>query len=200
MTEPKTAATAAPLHPLLAERWSPRAFDIQHELTDDSLTALLEAARWAPSASNTQPWRFAVALRGTAEHAALLEALAPGNRLWAHAASALVVAAAETVGPDGGTRPWALYDTGQAVAHLSVQAQADGLAVHQMGGFDRDAVERVLAAGEHVVPLVVLAVGVREDAGRLAETLAARETAARDRLPLQDLLLAVDPESAVVAA
>jgi nitroreductase len=200
MTAAKAATTAAPVHPLLAERWSPRAFDAQHELTDETLTALLEAARWAPSASNTQPWRFAVALRGTAEHCALLDALAPGNRLWAHAASALVVAAAETVGPDRATRPWAFYDTGQAVAHLSVQAQADGLAVHQMGGFDRDAVERVLAAGEHVVPLVVLAVGVREDAGRLAEPLAARETAARERLPLQDLLLAVDPESAVVAA
>jgi nitroreductase len=200
MTEPKTAATAAPLHPLLAERWSPRAFDTQHELTDDSLTALLEAARWAPSASNTQPWRFAVALRGTAEHAALLEALAPGNRLWAHAASALVVAAAETVGPDRATRPWAFYDTGQAVAHLSVQAQADGLAVHQMGGFDRDAVERVLACDEHVVPLVVLAVGSRDDAHQLAEPLAAREAAARERLPLEDLLLAVDPGPAVVAA
>src|SRR5687767_13334842 len=87
----KAATTAAPLHPLLAERWSPRAFDARHELTDSALTALLEAARWAPSASNTQPWRFAVALRGTAEHTALLEALAPGNRLWADAASALVV-------------------------------------------------------------------------------------------------------------
>ena len=59
----KTATTAAPLHPLLAERWSPRALDPRHELAEDQLTALLEAARWAPSASNTQPWRFAVALR-----------------------------------------------------------------------------------------------------------------------------------------
>ena len=196
----KAATTDAPLHPLLAERWSPRAFDTQHELTDSALTALLEAARWAPSASNTQPWRFAVAHRGTAEHAALLEALAPGNRLWAHAASALLVAAAETVGPDGATRPWAMYDTGQAVAHLSVQAQADGLAVHQLGGFDRDEVARVLACDEHVSPLVVLAVGVRDDALQLTDPLAARETAARERLPLRDLLLDVDSRPAEAAA
>jgi nitroreductase len=196
----KAATTDAPLHPLLAERWSPRAFDTQHELTDCALTTLLEAARWAPSASNTQPWRFAVALRGTAEHAALLEALAPGNRLWAHAASALVVAAAETVGPDGASRPWAFYDTGQAVAHLSVQAQADGLAVHQLGGFDRDEVARVLACDEHVAPLVVLAVGVRDATLQLTEPLAARETAARERLPLEDLLLEVEASPTVAAA
>jgi nitroreductase len=76
----KTARTAAPLHPLLASRWSPRALDPRHELDETALTALLEAARWAPSASNTQPWRFAVTLRGTAGHAAVLDALAAGNR------------------------------------------------------------------------------------------------------------------------
>src|ERR1051325_6835990 len=119
----KTAITAAPLHPLLAERCSPRAFDPDHQLTDQQVTALLEAARWAPSASNTQPWRFAVTLRGTTEHAAVLDALAPFNQQWAQGASALIVVAAETAGPDGAARPWAVYDTGQAVAHLSVQAQ-----------------------------------------------------------------------------
>src|SRR3712207_3327896 len=167
----KTATTAAPLHPLLAERWSPRALDPRHELTVDQLTALLEAARWAPSASNTQPWRFAVAQRGSAEHAAVLEALAPGNQLWAHAASALVVAAAETTGPDGADRPWAVYDTGQAVAHLTVQAHAEGLAVHQMGGFDRDRVTAVLDAPDAVVPLLLLALGRREETGQLAGQL-----------------------------
>jgi nitroreductase len=191
-TAPKTADTTAPLHPLLADRWSPRAFDAGHELTDSQVTALLEAARWAPSASNTQPWRFAVAHRGTPQHAALLDALAPGNQLWAHAASALVVAAAEKVGPDGATRPWAFYDTGQAVAHLSVQAHAEGLAVHQMGGFDREEVARVLACGADVAPLVVLAVGSRDEAAQLPEPFAARETAARERLPLEELLLPVE--------
>ena len=199
MTPSKTARTDAPLHPLLAARWSPRALDPAHELSPEQLTCLLEAARWAPSASNTQPWRFAVALRGSAEHAAVLDALAPGNRIWAHAASALVVAAAETVAPDGTPRPWALYDTGQAVAHLSVQAEHEGLAVHQMGGFDRDRVRSVLAASDALEPLVVLAVGRRDGTVQLPEPLAGREAAPRTRLPLDELLVPVDVRSATAA-
>lgn len=194
-TVDKTASTVVPLHPLLASRWSSRAFDPDHEVTDEQLTALLEAARWAPSASNTQPWRFAVTRRGTAEHAAVLETLAGGNQVWARAASALVVVAARTTGADGGAVPWAVYDAGQAVAHLSVQAQAEGLAVHQMGGFDRDRLTTVLAAAD-VVPLVVAAVGLRDEPARLAEPFAQRETAARVRLSVDELLLPVRPVSA----
>jgi nitroreductase len=199
VTPSKTARTDAPLHPLLAARWSPRALDPAHELSPEQLTCLLEAARWAPSASNTQPWRFAVTLRGTAEHAAVLDALAPGNLAWAHAASALVVAAAETVAPDGAPRPWALYDTGQAVAHLSVQAEHEGLAVHQMGGFDRDRVRSVLAASDALEPLVVLAVGRRDGTVELPDPLAGREAAPRTRLALDELLVPVDVRSATAA-
>ena len=195
----KKARTDAPLHPLLAARWSPRALDAAHELSGEQLSCLLEAARWAPSASNTQPWRFAVTLRGSAEHSAVLDALAPGNRAWAPAASALVVAAAETVAPDGAARPWALYDTGQAVAHLSVQAEHEGLAVHQMGGFDRDRVRAVLDAADSVEPLVVLAVGRRDDTVELPEPLAGREAAPRTRLPLDELLVPVDVRSSAAA-
>jgi nitroreductase len=192
MTTPtitKSADTEAQLHPLLADRWSPRAFDPAHRLSAEQLTALLEAARWAPSANNTQPWRFAVAERGSARHAAILDALAPGNQTWAHAASALIVVAAETVTPDGTDRPWAVYDTGQAVAHLSLQAQHEGLVVHQMGGFAKDRAAAALGLPDGVTPLVVVAVGRRDEATRLAEPLLSRETAARDRLPVGSLLL-----------
>jgi nitroreductase len=200
MTHPaKPATTSAPLHPLLAERWSPRAFVPHHRLTDQELAALLEAARWAPSASNTQPWRFAVTLRGSAEHAAVLDALASGNRAWAHAASALIVVAAETVGPDGAPRPWAAYDTGQAVAQMTVQAEHEGLAVHQIGGFDQDGMAALLDE-PRVTPLVVVAVGRRDRATRLDEPFASRETAPRRRLPVEDLLLAVQREPATLAA
>ncbi len=189
----KIAVTDAPLHPLLAGRWSPRAFDPDHRLTEQQVTALLEAARWAPSASNSQPWRFAVALRGTAEHAAVLDALAPGNQAWAHTASALIVVAAETVTPDGNVRPWAAYDTGQAVAHLSVQAEHEGLAVHQMGGFDRERLAAVLDAPDGVQPLAVVAIGRRGAAAELEEPLATREMAPRDRRALEELLVPVRP-------
>jgi nitroreductase len=184
---PRAAVTGAPVHPLLAERWSPRSFDPEHTLDDGQVTALLEAARWAPSASNTQPWRFAVAHRGTAEHSAVLTCLAAGNQSWARHASALVVVAATEAGAQGRPQPWASYDTGQAVAHLSVQAQHDGLALHQMGGFDAEALAELLPEG--VTPLVVVAVGRRDEPVRLPETLAARETAPRERLPLTELVL-----------
>ena len=84
----KTASTAVQVHPLLAERWSPRGFDPAHELDEEAVTALLEAARWAPSAQNSQPWGFLVTHRGEQAHARLFDALAPGNRAWAGAASA----------------------------------------------------------------------------------------------------------------
>ena len=161
----KTASTAVSVHPLLAERWSPRGFDRAHEIGDEALAALLEAARWAPSAGNSQPWRFLVTRRGEPAHDQLFTALAPGNQAWAGAASALILVAARTADDDGRPQPWALYDTGQAVAALVTQAQADGLAVHQMGGFDTDAVRAGFGLADGLTPVVVLAVG-RQDSSQ----------------------------------
>src|SRR5207302_10716242 len=155
----KPASTTVPVHPLLAERWSPRGFDRAHEIGDEALSALLEAARWAPSAGNSQPWRFLVTRRGEPAHDRLYAALAPGNQAWAGAASALILVAARTTGDDGRPQPWALYDTGQAVAALVTQAQADGLAVHQMGGFDTAAVRAALSPGDTLTPVGILAIG-----------------------------------------
>jgi len=185
----KTASTAVSVHPLLAERWSPRGFDRAHEIGDEALTALLEAARWAPSAGNSQPWRFLVTRRGEPAHDRLFAALAPGNQAWAGAASALILVAARTADDGGRPQPWALYDTGQAVAALVTQAQADGLAVHQMGGFDTDAVRAGFGLADGLTPVVVLAVGRQDSAAGLPEPLAAREAAPRTRHPVSDLLL-----------
>jgi nitroreductase len=185
----KTASTTVPVHPLLAERWSPRGFDQAHEIGDDALAALLEAARWAPSAQNSQPWRFLVTRRGESAHDRLFAALAPGNQAWAGAASALILVAARTAGDDGRPQPWALYDTGQAVAALVTQAQADGLSVHQMGGFGTGAVRAEFGLGEDLTPVVVLAIGRHDSEAGLPEPLAAREAAPRTRQPVGDLLL-----------
>src|SRR5271165_680169 len=163
----KTASTTVPVHPLLAERWSPRGFDQAHEIGDDSLTALLEAARWAPSAQNSQPWRFLVTRRGDEAHGRLFTALAPGNRAWAGAAGALILVAARTVGDDGQPQPWALYDTGQALAALRA-------------GFGLD---------DTLTPVVIVAIGRPDVTAGLPGPLAARETAPRTRRPLSDLLL-----------
>jgi nitroreductase len=185
----KTATTAVPLHPLLAERWSPRGFDRTHELDDAQLTALLEAARWAPSAANSQPWRFLVTRRDEHAHSRLLGVLAPPNQVWAGTASALILVAAETVDENGHPRPWALYDAGQAVAALSTQAQHEGLAVHQMGGFDTAAARTAFGLDRKLSPVVVLAIGLRDAAAELPETLAERERAPRVRHEIDALLL-----------
>ena len=196
----KTASTTVPVHPLLAERWSPRGFDQAHELDDDDLTALLEAARWAPSAGNSQPWRFLVTRRGEQAHDRLFAALAPGNQAWAGAASALVLVAARAAADDGRPQPWALYDTGQAVAALVTQAQASGLSVHQMGGFDAAAVRAGFGLADPLTPVVVLAVGRPGEAAGLPGPLAAREAAPRTRRPLSELLLPASDERQLAAA
>ena len=185
----RAATSEVPLHPLLSQRWSPRAFDAQHDLADDALTALLEAARWAPSANNTQPWRFVVARRGDRDFATLVELLAGGNQVWARHASALVLVAAETTDETGAARSHALYDTGQAVAQLVAQAQAEGLVSHQMGGFDAAGAAAAFALPTALVPVVVVAVGQHDPQAALPEAYAVRENAPRTRLPLDELVL-----------
>jgi nitroreductase len=191
----RVAATGVPLHPLLANRWSPRGFDRSYALTDEQITGLLEAARWAPSANNTQPWRFLVARRGDAAYDGIFDVLAPGNQQWAGAAGALFLVAAETVDADGNPRPFAQYDTGQAVANLVAQAGHEDLVAHQMGGFDRAAAVRRFGLPDGVQPVVVVAVGRHDPAAELSETFRERERAPRVRRPVGDLLLGL-PASA----
>lgn len=179
------------LHPLLVDRSSPRSFDTGHDLADDQLAALLEAARWAPSSMNHQPWRFAVSRRGTTLHERIVDALMPGNAAWAHTASALVVAIAERT-RDGRRIATADYDLGLSVMQMTVQAHALGLHVHQMGGFDHEAVSRTLGLEDALAPVVVIAVGRRDVPERLPEHLRSREVAPRTRRGLDETLLAVD--------
>ncbi|WP_353814511.1 nitroreductase family protein [Agromyces sp. SYSU T00266] len=182
--------TDAPLIAPLVERWSPRAYDPTAELSEESLRTLLEAARWAPSANNVQPWRFIVARRGTAAFAAIHDALMGFNQAWADSAAALVVNVAETVDESGTPRPWAKYDLGQAVAYMSLQAQHDGLHTHQMGGFDAARLAEVfgLRAGLDVVS--VSAIGKVGDASALPEPLREREVAPRSRKSLDEIVIA----------
>lgn len=151
-----------PLHPLLRQRWSPQDFRDDHVVTASEVATLLEAARWAPSAGNSQPWAFVAARRGDETHRLLVPHLRGGARRWAAGASLLLVNLChhwvdET---DCEYSEFAMYDLGQAVAHLTVQAQAMGLSVRQFRSFERDAVETSLrvAAGWEVATMA--AVGV----------------------------------------
>lgn len=178
---PHTATTTAAVHPLLADRWSPRSFDAAHTLGDGELVSLLEAARWAPSAYNAQPWRFLVGRRGDTTYLRILDALIPFNQEWAHASSLLVAAVAQERVEDGVPQPGPAYDTGLATAQLALQAHALGLHAHQMSGFDADALRASLGVPEGFRPLSVVAVGALAPAELLPPKLRERETAVRER-------------------
>ncbi|WP_410814724.1 nitroreductase family protein [Micromonospora sp. 067-2] len=174
----------AHLTPLLAFRWSPRSFDPSAELTPDEAASLLEAARWAPSAGNGQPWRFAIGHRHDETWKRILISLPSSDQGWVRHAATLVVGA-----HTGGDAERTAYDLGQAIAHLTVQATALGLYVHQLSRFDRAglAIELDLPGG--IRPLVVAAVGRLGDPFDLPADLRTRETDLRHRRPVADLLL-----------
>lgn len=176
------------LHPSLAGRWSPRAFETRHDIGRADLITLLEAARWAPSAGNSQPWRFIVGRRDDEAHKHIFANLSPDEQRWAWRASALIVAAYTTSGGLAAGR--AAYDLGQAVAHLGVQATALRLHTHQVTGFDPAGLHDELRLPDDVVPHVVVAVGRLGDPTTLPEDLRLREFKLRERRPVHDLLLA----------
>jgi len=175
------AQTSVPILPVLEERWSPRAFDPETVLTAADLTAAFEAARWAPSANNLQPWQFIAGFRGDATFQTIANNLMGFNQAWAPGASALVLAIAEKIKPNGDANNYALYDLGQAVAHFSVQAHSEGLSVHQMAGIEREALTQAFNLPAGFEPAVVIAVGRVGDADSLPEPLAEREKAPRER-------------------
>ncbi len=180
-----------PVAPLFVERWSPRAFS-DREVTEAEVMTLLEAARWAPSASNHQPWRFVWARRGEAAFEAILGALVPFNRDWAHRAGALVVVVSKTMvtGRDGAESPnrWSAFDTGAAWMGLALQARAMGLCAHAMGGFEAEALAAAVALPEGHVLQAVVAVGEQGLAADLPEALRAREVP-NGRRPLAETVV-----------
>jgi Nitroreductase len=188
-TPVRRAQTSAPIHDVLAERWSPRSFDPDAPLDEQKLTAALEAARWSPSAANTQPWRFIVARRGSKAFDAVASTLMGFNSVWATSAAALIVGVATKQDADGKPMRWAEYDLGQALAHLSVQAHHDGLYVHQMGGFDADGIRTAFELDDRLAPVSVAAIGVLGSPEALPDALREREVSPRQRLPLDELLL-----------
>ena len=186
----KKADSSVEMHPILAERWSPRSFDGAAELSNVDLTAMLEAARWAPSSMNLQPWRFVVSRRGDYKFAQMIDAMTGFNKVWAPKASSLLLVGAVTTQADGSHRPGALYDAGLAVSLLTVEAHHRGQVVHQIGGFDHEAVKRDFALPDGITPIVILAIGKQAPADALDDPkLIDREISARSRVPLDELIL-----------
>lgn len=192
-TPDRLAHTSVPISEVIAGRWSPRSFDPTAAFEETALVAALEAARWAPSASNTQPWRFIVGRRGTDTFRRIADALVPFNAAWAASSHALVVNIAETSTADGTPLPWAIYDLGQAAATFNLQAHKSGLHTHPVGGFDVDAIRASFGLDERLVPVTVTAVGVLGSPDALeSDMLRERETAPRSRKDLDEIVLVND--------
>lgn len=177
---------AHPVDPIFLRRWSPRAMD-GRPVDDAALASLFEAARWAPSASNSQPWRFVYGVRDTPEFEALCELLTPSNRAWCERAGALVAVCSRAVDPSGAATPWHAFDAGAAWMSLALQGTLLGLVVHAMGGFDRGRAPAVLGLppGHEVHCLVAL--GHPGDPALLPERVRDRE-APNARHPITDFV------------
>jgi nitroreductase len=180
-----------PVHELIRERWSPRAF-ADRSVAPRVLCSLFEAARWAPSSFNEQPWSFIVARRDEAdEFARLLACLVAANQAWARRAPVLAVSvAALEFARDGRPNRHALHDVGLAAAQLTLQAGALGLAVHQMAGIDRDKVRATYGIPEGFEPVTALAIGYPGESASPPQELGDRERAPRRRKPLSEFIFA----------
>jgi nitroreductase len=157
---------APALHPLLRQRWSPQEFRTDHQLEPSEVATLLEAARWAPSAGNSQPWAFVAARRGDPQHRVLVRHLLGAARVWGAQASLLLVNLCHRSVDETPYEysEFAMYDLGQAVAHLTVQAGAMGLFVRQFRSFDRDAIQAELQVAPGWQVATMAAVGVPPEA------------------------------------
>jgi nitroreductase len=178
------------LHPLLAGRWSPTRFDPAHRISDGDVELILEAARWAPSAGNSQPWAFIVGTSETEIRARMSEHLAGSARPWAVDASVLIANLAHRYVQDTTWEysEFSLYDLGQAVAHMTIQAQALGLFARQFRAFNRDALHADFAVPEHWEIATITAIGRPLDAPSSQSGSDVERPPGRQRRTLEDLL------------
>lgn len=189
----KRAETSVPVLAEIAERWSPRAFDPARPVELDKLRAVLEAARWAPSASNEQPWRYIVCDRASDEEGwqRAFDQLAEGNRLWCKDVPVLLVALADTLSAKGGEpNRWGEHDTGAASENLYLEAVRQGLVAHPMGGFDAEGVRTAFAVPERFMPIAMIALGYQGRAEQLDGWRHEAEIGPRQRRPLEETFFA----------
>jgi nitroreductase len=176
--------------PTIAHRWSPRAFTDKAVSAND-LKIVLEAARWAASSSNEQPWRFFVGVKGSETHDKIFETLVGFNQGWANQPHVLILGSAYRKDSKGNPNHYAEYDLGQAAVSLILQATALGLATHSMGGFDHAAARSSFNLTEDYSVGAVIAIGYQAEPSTLAnEQLHEREIALRGRKPLGEIALA----------
>lgn len=183
----RNAHTRVPIHPPIAARWSPRAFDPDAVVTGEQLLALLEAGRWAATWGHRQPVRFVVGRRDDDTFAAVSGLLRRGNS-YAKAAGALILVCADE-GEDDRTALYSGVDAGAAMANLAIEAVSRGLIAHPMGGFDVDGAREAFDLPPGLRPLAVVAVGSLGDYRHMPPEILERDSRPRERIPLEAMVL-----------
>ncbi|HEY1211232.1 MAG TPA: nitroreductase family protein [Terracidiphilus sp.] len=176
--------------PVVLARWSPRSF-AGRDVTPADLRKVFEAARWAASSNNEQPWRFLVGLRNSSTHQKIFSTLVGFNQSWAGAAPVLILGVASSkFSHNGSPNAYALYDLGAASATLCLQAASLGLKTHSMAGFDHTAARQAFGIPEDYLLGAVIALGYQGEPSALGhEKLIAQEIAPRSRKPLNEFVL-----------
>ncbi len=177
------------IHELISKRWSPVAFDPK-PVEYDKIQLLFDAAKWAPSANNAQPWRFIYATKDMPEYDVFLDLMSERNRIWASTAPLLVMGLAQLVSTYK-NRPnrLAFYELGMAVSNLLLQATAMDLVVHQMSGYDHERAKESLVIPTRYEPAAIIAIGYKGDASQLPDDLAAQEKQERTRMGISEFLV-----------
>ena len=183
------AQTEVEIHEVLANRRSPRSLDSTAVLPKEDLLAILEAARWAPSANNGQPWRFFVGNRGDAVFTQILDSLASFNQGWAHRSSTLVLVAGVHTRADGTPNKGFLYDCGLAVSQMVFEVHHRGYVAHQMTGFDAAKAAENLGVDSLLTPVAVISIGTQAPSEQLQGAMLEREIAPRERKELSEIVI-----------
>ena len=184
----KKAPTELDVHPLIANRWSPRAFLADANISDADLQLILESGRLAPSAFNEQPWRYFVGKRGDEVFQQILNGLGEFNQKWAKSSSALMLVCGTKQRANGDPHPSFQYDLGLSVSQATFQAHHLGYMSHQMTGFNHDTMCKTFDLTT-LEPVVVVAIGKQGDSDSLPEQMAEREKAGSTRKSLIEIVL-----------
>jgi len=183
----KTASNDFPISDLLRDRWSPRAFN-GLPVENEKLRRIFEAARWTPSASNLQPWKFIIGEKGSVTYDKIFSTLVEFNKLWAVTAPILMLSMTKKTNNKEEHNISADYDLGQAVANLTFQATAEGLFVHQMGGFNSGKAVKLFNIPEHFGVATAIAIGYLGNPEVLHENLKKMEISKRERIKANDFV------------
>lgn len=175
--------------PVILERWSPRAFS-DREVSSVDLKVIFEAARWAPSSFNEQPWRFFVGHRNSETYNKIAETLVPFNRAWAANAPVLILSVAKTrFSHNDSPNNYAVHDLGAADGFITLQAASMGISTHQMAGFDQARAREAFGIPEIYAIGSVMALGYQGDLSVLEEHYQGQEQSPRSRKPLNEIVL-----------